>query len=739
MAISWPKNRRILGTRVPRLDGPEKATGKARYSFDYNLPGMLHARILRCPYPHAKVKSLDTADAEKVPGFKALHVIAKPGAELFYAGDEVVGVACDTEEHALDAVRAIKVEYEQLDALVTEEDALKKDLKTVPPVGMNKDARNVKVAREDKKGDVDEGFRAAAFVHEGEYGAATINHQCLEPHGLVAHWGDDGSLTLYVSTQAVPLIAQQVSGQFQTPVTKIKCVTHYMGGGYGSKFNPGVEGATAIELARKAKAPVKLFLDRAEEVTTAGNRPSAYAKVKIGIDKDGKIVAYTCDSYGTPGIGNSATVGPLPYVYPFPNFSAKHTMVRLNTGKLQAMRAPGHPQSCLLTDCPLDDVAAKLGLDPMQVRLKNLDQNDPAAVQKAPQSWNALRNTVYTEEIKIAARLSDWDKVWHPPGKGPGNGPVKHGIGMALHTWGGRAGKQNEIHVTISSDGSVLVTCSTQDLGTGERTVLAIIVAEVLGLEVKDITVKIGESPYGPSSPSGGSTTCPGTSPPTLMAAEAARDALLDTLAERLKAKREDLAVEPGSIVDKGSNKKYAWKEACARLGMDTVKGQGQWDMRNAQNDPLAKAGLSNENVGGVQVAEVLVDTETGVVRCTKVVAVQDCGLVVNKQGCESQVAGGVIMGVNYALFEERIIDRATGRQVNADMEFYKLGGIRDMPRVIVEMYDMPERGVIGIGEPPTISTAAAVGNAVFNALGVRVPHAPYTPERVLEALSKKA
>ena len=158
-----------------------------------------------------------------------------------------------------------------------------------------------------------------------------------------------------------------------------------------------------------------------------------------------------------------------------------------------------------------------------------------------------------------------------------------------------------------------------------------------------------------------------------------------------------------------------------------------------ATNNPASNAALTNVNVGGVQVAEVMVDTETGVVRCTKVVAVQDCGLVVNKQGCESQVAGGVIMAVNYALFEERIMDRRTGRQCNANMEFYKLGGIRDMPRIVVEMYDMPQRGVIGIGEPPTISTAAAVGNAVFNALGVRVAHAPYTPERVLEALSKKA
>jgi len=739
MAITWPKNRRILGTRVPRLDGPEKATGRAKYSYDINRPGMLHARILRSPHAHARVTSIDTSAAEKAKGFKAFTIIAKPGTELYYAGDEIVGIACDTEEHALDAVRAIKVEYEILDSLVTEADALKKDLKTVSPVGPKKDASNVRVAKEDSNGDIDDAFKKADAVHEGEYGAATINHHCLEPHGMVAEWNADGTLTLWASTQAVAGIAGEAAKRFEIASPQVKCITHYMGGGYGSKFSVGVEGETAIELARKAKAPVKLFCDRAEEVVTGGNRPSAYGKVKIGATKDGTIVAFTCDSYGTPGVGNGSTVGPIPYVYPIPNFQVKHTTVRLNTAVMRAMRAPGHPQSCLLTDCPLDDVAAKLGMDPMQMRLKNLPANDPDAVKSSPQSFTALRNTIYTEEIKIAARLSDWAKRWHAPGKGLGQGPVKHGIGMALHTWGGSAGKQNEVQVTISSDGSVLVTCSTQDLGTGERTLLAIIVAEILGLEVKDITVKIGESPYGASSGSGGSTTTPGTSPPTLMAAQAARDALLDSLAPRLKAKREDLDVEPGFVVDKGANKKYAWKEACARLGMDTAKGQGQWDVKKPLEDPLVKAGLSNVNGGGVQVAEVLVDTETGVARCTRVVAVQDCGLVVNKQGCESQVAGGVIMGVNYALFEERIMDRHTGRQVNPNMEFNKLGGIKDMPRIVVEMYDMPERGVIGIGEPPTISTAAAIGNAVFNAIGVRVPYAPYTPERVLEALAKMA
>jgi xanthine dehydrogenase YagR molybdenum-binding subunit len=721
MSTTWPKERRLLGTDIQRLDGPDKATGRAKYSYDINRPGLLQAQILRCPYAHAKLKSLDTTAAEKMPGVKAVHIICQPGKELYYAGDEVMALAADTEEHAIDALRAVKADYEVLEFIVTEEDGLKKpDAKTLG------EAKNNLTANEDSSGNVDDAFAKADAVVEGVYGVPTICHQCLESHGLVAEWDADNSLTVWCSTQATFYTAQGLASHFKIPSSQVKCITQYMGGGFGSKFGPDIQGIVAAELARKAKAPVKLMLDRAAEVTTAGNRPSAFGTIKIGGTKDGKITAYQVDCFGTPGVQRGRTVGPLPYVYEIPNTKVKHTIVRLNAGGQRAMRAPGHPQSCFLTDCPLDDLAAKLGLDPMQVRLKNLPETKPEAAKSAPHSFNALRNTIYSEEIKIAAELAKWSQKWHPPGKGPGTGPVKHGIGMALHTWGGSGSRPNDVSVTITSDGAVLVQCSTQDLGTGERTVLPIIVAEIVGLNVRDVGVRIGESQLGRSQGSGGSTTCPGTSPPTLDAAVNARTALFKKIAPRLGAKETDLVIEPGKVVDKANNKNWSWKEACAKLGMDTIKTAGKW-----------VEGLSNVGVGGVQIAEVLVDTETGLVRCTRVVAVQDCGLIVNKLACESQVAGGVIMGLNYALFEERIMDRHTGRQVNPNMEFYKLGGIEDMPHITVHMYDMPDRGVIGIGEPPTISTCAAISNAVHNALGVRVPYTPFTPDRVLEALAK--
>jgi xanthine dehydrogenase YagR molybdenum-binding subunit len=576
----------------------------------------------------------------------------------------------------------------------------------------------------------------AAVTVEGNYGVPTINHQCLEPHGLVAEWGADGRLTIWASTQAVTGTAGSLAQHFAIPANKVKCITHYMGGGFGSKFGPDIQGITAAELAKKAQAPVKLMLDRASEIIAGGCRPSAQGKVKVGATKDGKVTAYEVDCYGTAGIQGSATVtfNALPYVYPF-EYKRKHTPIRTNAQQQRAMRAPNHPQNCTLTEFILDDLAAKLEMDPLQLRLKNLPQNDPNAVKNAPHSLPALRNTIYTREIEIAAALSKWKEKWHPPGKTPG--VLKHGIGMALHTWGGQAAPQrNECTITITADGSVTARTSTQDLGTGQRTVTALVTAEILGLEPGDITLQFGESDYGASSGSGGSTTCPSQAPATLRAATAVRDDLFAKIAPKLDTKAENLTLSRGKVVDKASGKSWDWKKACAALGGEQAKATGFWTFTES-NKPENKD-VSSSGVGGVQIAEVLVDTETGVVRCTQIVAVQDCGMVVNALTCESQVAGGVIMGLNYALFEERIMDRVTGRQVNPDMEFYKLGGIEDMPKIIVHLHDMPERGVIGVGEPPVISTHAAIGNAIFNALGVRVPHTPFTPERVLAALAAK-
>ena len=642
MAEGWPKKHRLLGTRIRRLDGPAKATGHAKYSYDINRKGMLHALMLRSTHAHATITSIDVSRALKVPGFRALHIIngssdwivtkvdpakntlelksaptrkrnakeekrtvkiapgdtiirankvvkvgdLKPedhitlevvqdvvGRELFYAGDEILAVAADTEEHAQDALQAIKVDYKVLDFFVNEDDVLKDPKKKTTP---GRQQGNLSPGKAFTKGDPDAAFKKADAVVEGTYGVPVISHQCLEVHGLVAEWDSEGGLTVWASTQATKNVAGGLAGRYGISAAKVKCITHYMGGGFGSKFAAYPEGFAAAELSRRTGAPVKFMLDREGEITTAGNRPSASGTVKIAGNKDGSITAFEVDCHGTPGYTGGATVnlGLLPYVYQdmVPNIKRNHTVIYTNAGGARAMRAPGHPQNCVLTEFAVDDLAGKLGIDPLVIRRKNLPPNNDKVKDKI--AWAARRNDVYHQQLDIATKLAGWKEKWHPPGKGNGK-TVKHGIGMGIHTWGGFAAGLNECLITIARDGSVTAKSSTQDLGTAQRTVTAIVTAEILGLMPTDITVMIGESEFGASTGSGGSTTCPSQAPATLFAAQAARNDLFKKVAAKVQADAKDLAIEVGRVVDKKNNRSWGWKEFCARLGMEEAKGKG--------------------------------------------------------------------------------------------------------------------------------------------------------------------
>ncbi|MBI2808165.1 MAG: xanthine dehydrogenase family protein molybdopterin-binding subunit [Planctomycetes bacterium] len=741
--MPWPTTRRLIGTKIQRLDGVEKATGRAKYAFDIKRPRMLFAKVIRSPHAHATIKSIDTAAAEKVAGYRALYQIKKAGASVFFAGDEILAIAADTEEHLEDCVRAVRIEYTVQPHAVREDDALRSKTNTTGGPGGN----NINAAGDFSTDNFENAFNGLAATHQADYGVGVISHQCLESHGLVAEWdAKQENLTVWASTQAVPNTAEGLRVHFKLKPGQVKCITNYMGGGFGSKFGPDIQGIAAAELARTTRQAVKLMLDRAEEVTVGGIRPSAYGNVKIGATKEGQIRAYEVECHGTGGISRGATVSfaILPYVYgpAIPNIKRRHRVARTNIQIARAMRAPNHPQNSILTELAIDDLAARLNINPMTLRLANLPPNDQAEAQANPRTFVGQRATIYRTEIEIIRKMCGWDRAWHAPGQG-GKGVVKTGLGMALHTWGGGGRGPNPTRVTINQNGTVVAQSSSQDLGTAQRTVTAIIVAEILGLQPTDITVNLGDSSFGPSTPSGGSTTCPGTSPAILKAAETARDAFLTSLAGRLNVQRNQLSIAPGVVVNMANNQRIPFRQACGMLNVASIQGNGDWPTQkelqgNAKLREEWTTRLSNQGVGGVQIAEVKVDTETGVVKCSRFWAVQDCGLIINKLACESQVAGGVIMGLNYALYEECIYDRATGRQVNPNMEFYKLAGIADMPSIKVHMHDMPERGVIGIGEPPTIATAAAVGNAIFNATGVRVPIAPYTPERVLAALANR-
>jgi len=726
----WDPSRKfsLMGARTPRLDGPAKATGAARYSIDVVLPGMLYGKILRSPYPAAVVKSVDLEAARKMPGVKAAMLIAKPGDKLRFAGQEVAAVAADTAERALDAVGAIRVEYEQKPFVVDPVKARNDDAPLVfegaaetktsagdaglVRKGLPKKG-NVQGPRASAKGDVEEGFRRADAVVEGTYVTAVQTHSPLETHGIVAKWeGDD--LTVWASTQGIFSVRDELAETLGIPASKITVLTEYMGGGFGAKFGAGVFGVTAAKLAKEAGAPVKLFLDRKEQHLAVGNRPSAIQWVKAGATKDGKLTALSLLVHGNGGTnGGTGTSGPLKNVYECANVKTEEYDVFTNAGPSAAFRAPGHPQGSFALEATMDELAAKLGMDPLEFRMKN----DPSEIRR--------------EEFRLGAEKIGW-KDRDARRKSSKDPAIRRGIGMGAAIWYNTGGTGPKATVTIHRDGSAEVVHGVQDLGTGARTMVGIVAAEELGLPLAKVAVKIGDTrmPYGPGS--GGSTTTPSTAPTIRAAAWQAKKKLAAALAAKWGVPAESVleAETGGGFSTKDAARKASWKEACAALPSEGVSATAS----RAENHGDAWKRFT----AGAQFAEVEVDIETGIVRVRRVVAVHDCGLVVNALTTESQIQGGIIQGVSYALYENRILDGQTGRMVNPNVEQYKIAGALDVPEIDVTVLPVWD-GVnnthsVGIGEPATVPTAGAIANAVSHAIGARIRRLPITPESVVAA-----
>jgi len=706
--FAWPADRTVLGSHVKRLDGPDKVTGRARYTFDITRPGMLYGRIVRSPHPHARVVSVDLAAAQRAPGVKAALVWkdpADPNNRVMFQGDEVAAVAADTEEHAIDAARLITVEYEVLPHLTVVEQALSG---TAPAVFTN---GNVRPGQTQETGDVAAGFQAAAHTLEETYSTHVITHACMESHGTVCEWQGD-KLTVWISTQGVNGARENFATALKLPSADVRVICQYMGGGFGSKaLTVGGEGLICARLAKMAGAPVKLMLDRKEEHLATGNRPSATARVKAGVSADGVITAFDAESWGTGGAG-AASGFPLPYVYQIANRRRTHKDVYINTGQQRPMRAPGHPQGSFITEVMVDELADKVNMDPIEFRIKNLPPEAPNAM------WRAY--------LREGAAEFGWDKR-HPTGdKSPG--PIKTGMGVAICTWGGGGRGPSQAHCEIASDGTVIMRLGSQDLGTGTRTLVATVTAESLGLPPSQVTPQIGDTLYGVSPLSGGSTTAASISPAIRVAAVKALDALKEKVAPGLGVEPAALVAASGRIhVKDDPSKGVSWADACKQIGPQPIAVDGDW-----------QPGLSSVTTSGAQFAEVSVDVETGIVKLTRILAIQDCGLVVSRLTAESQVYGGVIGSLNFAMFEDRILDRNTGQMVNPNMEWYLLAGMSDVPRIDVRLKDQPERGVIGIGEPPTVPTAAAIALAVRNAIGVTVRSLPLTPAKILQTLQQQ-
>jgi xanthine dehydrogenase YagR molybdenum-binding subunit len=688
---SWPAETKYISHPTLRVDAAPKVTGHARYSSDIQADGWLYGMILRSKWPAAKILSVNLDKARQIPGIKAAVVARDGGFTVRFYGEEIAAVAGTSKQACLDALRAIEVNAEPRDGFVVNENAARKN--GAPEVWAG--TPNVSPGQPREHGDVDRAFGECAAVIEGFYTTPVQIHNPMETHGNTVSWTNDG-LTAWSSTQGISSVRDGLAGGLQLEQSQVRVITDFMGGGFGSKFGAGAEGLLAARLSREAKAPVRLMLTRFDEALAVGNRPSSFQRIKIGAKADGTLHAFEAENYGTAGIGAGSNQGggggganiPLPYIYSVPNDRVQQTTIAVNAGSSRAFRAPGNPPASFGMESAMDDLAVKLGMDPLAFRLKN-DSNE-----------------VRRREYAIGAEKFGWKDKYRKPGSTPG--VVKTGIGCAGAAWhGGGPSRNTHGEATINPDGSIEFRLGVQDIGTGTKTVIAVVAAEMLGLKPEQITVRVGDTNYPPGPGSGGSTTCASVSP---------------TVYDICQRALHQLQKQAGVADARGKN----WFAACKKLGVNPLVVHGNWI-----------EGLSTRPAYGVQFAEVAVDTETGLVTVRKVVAVHDCGLIIDTLTLESQINGGVIMGMGYALYEERVMDDLSGVVLNPNFETYKLPGIADVPEIEIVLLNMPERGVIGIGEPATVPTAAAIGNAVANAIGVRVGSLPITPAKVLAALGK--
>lgn len=761
---AWPPNAAldVVGRPTPRLDGSAKVTGAAIYTSDVRLPGMLHARVVRSPHPHAEVRGVDTSAAEAHPGVRAVHVldhvlgIASEGGatktrfpKVRYAGQPIAAVAAETAAAAEDAARLVRVDYAPLPFVVDLDAAMAPNAPLVfaapaeqaGTAGGGGGARGLAQKGNVRgpsrggpdgppQGDVEKGFAEADVVVDATYQTQVQTHSALETHGVVADY-KPGQLTVCASTQGTSTVRDELAEVFQIEKSKIRVVCELMGGGFGAKFGIGNFGVLATHLSKKARAPVRLMLDRHEEHVAVGNRPSSRQRLRIGAKKDGTLTAIHLVCHGTAGAGTGAGAGgPAKNMYACPNILVEEYDVFTHAGPAAAFRAPGHPQGCFALEQSIDELAEKLGMDPLALR-DVIDIDDDLEGRLADSVSRRLERKLGAEKIGWSAR--------HAPGADPG--PVKRGVGVAQSIWYRILDLDSSCEVRILRDGSVLVLSAVQDIGTGIRTALAQVVAEELGLRAEDITVRIGDTAYPTGPASGGSKTTDSITPAARNAAHQAKRALIRDLAAGAELAPEQVAVREGRVF-LGDQKILTFRQAAARLKKEQVSATASRSDDYggfASGQGPRRIGLGA--MGGVQFAAVAVDTETGVVTVERVVAAHDCGRPINPLAIESQINGGILQGLSYALYENRVLDAGSGRMLNPNFESYKIAGARETPQIDVVLLEeyrgRSSTDATGIGEPATIPTAAAIANAVYNAIGVRVRELPITPARVLEALAR--
>jgi len=698
---------KLLNTDIQRIDGPSKVTGQAKYTHDMRVPNMVYARLLIHPYPRSVVKKVDVEAAKKVPGVVYANALKNAGDEVLYQGDDAILaiVAAETPEAAEDGLRAVEYEVEeQYPPNVTVEQAMDED---TPPVGWDRrEEKGIRTSRPSERGDKDEAeaaFSECDAVVEAEYSLPIQHHVCLETHGHVVDYDGGDEATVYASTQAVSGHARGLLPHLELDEGKVYIVTEHMGGGFGSKFGPGVEGREVCRVAKALGRPVHLMLKRGDEFLMAGNRSGSQQKLKAGV-KDGKLHAFMSEAIRLGGTGGGS-LGGMPYIYPVAHaFSTVHSVYNA-TDSNRAMRAPGHPQASFAMESLVDELAYAAGIDPLAFRKTNLDSE------------------TYTRQLDAVAKEIGWQEHANKAEPGVAAGGINVGIGFGVATWGGGGRDGSFCDVQIHQSGAMTSTAGTQDLGTGSRTYVAAIVAEEFELPIEKVTARIGDNRYPSSAGSGGSQTTGCSAPAIKDAAHKAREAFNEHLAGVLGVEATDLSWKDGEV--HAGDRTMTWEQACATLGRDglTANGKGQKHLRSG-------------GVHGAQAAKISVDTLTGEIKVLKMVYMQDCGLVLNRLAARSQINGGQIQALSYGLFEQRVHDVDLGLMLSDNLEDYKIAGAQEIGEIVSLLDDGDERiEPIGMAEANVNPGHGAIANALYNACGVRLRDLPLTADRVLMAL----
>ena len=720
--VTWPDDAdlSIVGKPATRQDGPVRASGAARYTVDVALPGMLHARVLRAPTARSRVTGLDLDAARATPGVRA--VLGPEGlftmkgarvltAEPSWAGEPIAALAADTPEAAAAGIAALAPDYEMLPPLDTEGGLDQQRFTEEPP--------------ETVRGDPDGALASAEVKIELTCETPAHVQTPLEPHAAVARWDGD-ELTAWVSTQGIFDARRELARRFGLQPEQVRVLAEYIGGGFGGKQGAGTEALLAAELARAAGRPVRLALDRHEDQVVGGRRAATRQTVTLGARSDGTLTAIELAAVVEMGAGGMVfpVREPALSLYACPNVRTMTFPVKTSLRAQNAFRAPGVVEGVTVLEQAIDELALKLGLDPLELRrLNHVDRDQASGLPYSSKRLLACYDR--------AAELADWGSR-SALGEEQPDGLLR-GMGCATQIWWGGGGPPAHATVRIDADGRALVTTGIQDIGTGTLTTARIVAAEELGLPLDRVVARGGDTGPNLYAPvSGGSMTTPAVMPAVRSAAGKARKTLLGLAAEVLEIAADDLTLRDGRFRSSDGTLDVDVTEVTDKLGNATIDGSGT---RGPNPDGF------RVNTFGCQIAQVAVDTGTGVVRVERIVAVHDVGRIVNPLTAASQVEGGVIQGLGYALSEELHVDPTTGTPVNGHLDDYKVPTIADIPEIVVDFVDLadenlPNVGAKGLGEPPIVPTAAAIANAFAHATGRRAAALPLTPARVLETLA---